>query len=49
MKEGRNQYLLQAKQAEDAGLTLRPHSAKDTLTFLHEHFVKENSDQFIIK
>ena len=36
-------------RAEDAGLKLRPHSAKDTLTFLHKHFVKENSDQFIIK
>jgi hypothetical protein len=49
VKEGRNQYLLQAKQAEDAGLKIRPHSAKDTLTFLQKHFVKENSDQFIIK
>ena len=49
VKEGRNQYLVQAKQAEAAGLKLRPHSAKDTLTFLHKHFVKENSDQFIIK
>ncbi len=36
-------------QAEAAGLKLRPHSAKDTLTFLHKHFVKENSDQFIIR
>ncbi len=43
-KEGRNQYLVQAKQAEAAGLKLRPHSAKDTLTFLHKHFVKENCD-----
>ncbi len=49
VKEGRNQYLVQAKQAEAAGLQLRPHSAKDTLTFLHKHFVKENDDQFIIK
>jgi hypothetical protein len=49
VKEGRNQYLVQAKQAEAAGLKLRTHSAKDTLTFLHKHFVKENSDQFIIK
>ncbi len=49
VKEGRNQYLVQAKQAEAAGLKLRPHSAKDTLTFLHKHFVKENCDQFIIK
>ena len=49
MKEGRNQYLVQAKQAEAVGLKLRPHSAKDTLTFLHKHFVKENTDQFIIK
>ncbi len=49
VKEGRNQYLVQAKQAEAVGLKLRPHSAKDTLTFLHKHFVKENSDQFIIK
>jgi hypothetical protein len=49
VKEGRNQYLVQAKQAEAAGLQLRPHSAKDTLTFLHKHFVKENGDQFIIK
>ena len=46
VKEGRNQYLV---QAEAAGLKLRPHSAKDTLTFLHKHFVKENTDQFIIK
>ena len=49
VKEGRNQYLVQARQAEAAGLKLRPHSAKDTLTFLHKHFVKENTDQFIIK
>ena len=49
MKDGRNQYLVQAKQAEAAGLKLRPHSEKDTLTFLRKHFVKENSDQFIIK
>ncbi len=49
VKEGRNQYLVQAKQVEAAGLQLRPHSAKDTLTFLHKHFVKENGDQFIIK
>ena len=41
--------MVQAKQAEAAGLKLRPHSAKDTLTFLHKHFVKENDDQFIIK
>jgi hypothetical protein len=40
---------VQAKQAEAGGLKLRPHSAKDTLTFLHKHFVKENSDRFIIK
>jgi hypothetical protein len=49
VKEGRNQYLVQAKQAEAAGLKIRPHSAKDTLTFLHKHFMKENCDQFIIK
>ncbi len=49
IKEGRNQYLVQAKQAEAGGLKFRPHSAKDTLTFLHKHFVKENCDQFIIK
>ena len=49
VKEGRNQYSVEAKQAEAAGLKLRPHSAKDTLTFLYKHFVKENSDQFIIK
>ncbi len=41
--------MVQAKQAEAAGLKLRPHSAKDTLTFLHKHFVKDNCDQFIIK
>ncbi len=49
MREGRNQYLVQAKQAETAGPKLRLHLAKDTLTFLHKHFVKENCDQFIIK
>ncbi len=41
--------MVQAKQAEAAGLKVRPHSAKGTLTFLHKHFVKENFDQFIIK
>ena len=49
VKEGRNQYAVEAKQAEANGLRLRPHSAKDTLTFLFKHFVKANSDQFIIK
>jgi hypothetical protein len=53
VRERRNQYLVQAKQAETNGLQLRSHSAndaaKDTLTFLHKHFVKENCDQFIIK
>ena len=49
VKEGRNQYAVEAKQAESNGLQLRPHSAKDTLTFLFRHFVKENGDQFIIK
>ncbi len=49
VREGRNLYLVQAKQAETAWLKLRPHSAKDTLTFLHKHFVKENFDQLITK
>ena len=29
-KEGRNQYSVEAKQAEANGLQLRPHSAKET-------------------
>jgi hypothetical protein len=40
---------VEAKQAEANILQLRPHSAKDTLTFLYKHFVKVNSDQFLIK
>jgi hypothetical protein len=50
VRERRNHYLVQAKQAKARGLQLRPHSTNDTLTFLHNYFVKENgSDQFIIK
>jgi phenylalanyl-tRNA synthetase alpha subunit len=49
VRQRRNQYLVEAKQAEINGLQLRPHSANDALTFLHKHVVKENSDQFIIK
>ncbi len=49
VKEGRNQYAVEAKQARAEGLKLHPHSAKDTLTFLYKHFVKENGDQFLIK
>jgi hypothetical protein len=30
-------------------MKLKPHSAKDTLDFLKKHFVKESSDQIVIK
>jgi hypothetical protein len=49
VKENHNQYLVQARLADLAGLRLKPHSAKDTLDFLKKHFVKESSDQLIIK
>jgi hypothetical protein len=49
VKENHNQHLVQAKLADLAGLRLKPHSAKDTLDFLKKHFVKESSDQLIIK
>jgi hypothetical protein len=49
VKENHNQYLVQARLADLAGLRLKPHSAKDTLDFLQKHFVKESSDQLIIK
>jgi hypothetical protein len=49
VKENRNQYLVQSRLADLAGLKLKPHSAKDTLDFLKKHFVKESSDQLIIK
>ena len=48
VRQRRNQYLIQAKQAETNGLQLRPHSANGTLTFLHKHVGKEDSDQFIM-
>jgi hypothetical protein len=48
VKENRNQYLVQSRLADLAGLKLKPHSAKDTLDFLKKHFVKESSDQLII-
>jgi hypothetical protein len=34
IKESRNQYLVQSKLADTAGLKLKPHSAKDTLAGL---------------
>ncbi len=49
VKESRNQYLVQSKLADAAGMRLKPHSAKDTLDFLKKHFVKESSDQMVIK
>jgi hypothetical protein len=49
VKENRNQYLFQSRLADLAVLKLKPHSAKDTLDFLKKHFVKESSDQLIIK
>ncbi len=49
VKENRNQYLVQSRLADLAGLKLNLHSAKDTLDFLKKHFVKESSDQLIIK
>jgi hypothetical protein len=47
VKENHNQYLVQARLADLAGLRLKPHSAKSTLDFLKKHFVKESSDQLI--
>jgi hypothetical protein len=41
IKESHNQYLVQAKLADAAGLKLKPHSAKDTLDFLKKHIVKK--------
>jgi hypothetical protein len=49
VKESRKQYLVQARLADASGLKLKPHSAKDTLDFLKKHFVKESSNQVIIK
>jgi hypothetical protein len=49
IKESHKQYLVQSKLADAAGLKSKPKSAKDTLDFLKEHFVKESSDQLIIK
>jgi hypothetical protein len=48
VRQRRNQYHVQAKQAETNEIQLRPHSANGTLTFLHKHVGKENSDQFIM-
>jgi hypothetical protein len=45
IKESRNQYLVESRLADAAGMKLKPHSAKDTLDFLKKHFVKESSDQ----
>jgi hypothetical protein len=49
IKESHNQYLVQVKLADAAGLKLKPHSAKDTLDFLKKHFAKESIAQLIIK
>ncbi len=49
VKENHNQYLVQAREADRQGLRLKSHSAKSTLDFVKRHFVKENSDQLIIK
>jgi hypothetical protein len=43
IKESRNQYTVESKLADAAGMKLKPHSAKDTLDFLKKHFVKESS------
>ena len=48
VRECRNQQLVQARQADAAGMTLKPYSAKDTLTFLEKHFVQDSGDQYII-
>jgi hypothetical protein len=49
IRECRNQQLVQARQADAAGMTLKPYSAKDTLIFLEKHFVQDSGDQHIIK
>jgi hypothetical protein len=49
VRECRNQQLMQVRQADAAGMTLKPYSAKDTLTFLEKHFVQDSGDQYIIK
>ncbi len=49
IRECRNQQLVQVRQADAAGMTLKPYSAKDTLTFLEKHFVQDSGDQYIIK
>jgi hypothetical protein len=49
IRESRNQQLVQVRQADAAGMLLKPYSAKDTLTFLEKHFVQDSGDQYIIK
>jgi hypothetical protein len=49
IKESRNQYLVESRLADAAGMKLKPHSAKDTFDFLKKHFVKESSGQMVIK
>jgi hypothetical protein len=43
IRECRNQQLVQARQADAAGMTLKPYSAKDTLIFLEKHFVQDSA------
>ncbi len=49
VRESRNQYLVQARLIDAAGLMLKPFSAKDALAFLEKYFVQDNEDQHIIK
>ena len=49
IREARNQQLVQVRQADAAGMLLKPYSAQDTLTFLEKHFVQDSGDQYIIK
>ena len=43
IKEARNQHLILAREAKDI-TQVRHHSAKDTLRYILEHFVKESDD-----
>jgi hypothetical protein len=49
IRECRNQQLVQVRQADAAGMVLKPYSAEDTLTFLEKNFVQDTGDQHIIK
>ncbi len=49
IRECRNQQLVQVRQADAAGMVLKPYSAKDTFAFLEKNFVQDTGDQHIIK